>query len=59
MNNRQLQYWGWSIVGNEDYAFAVYQDEIHHFTRDVDVNNDAFVRALGWAYVNLILAADF
>jgi len=52
VSNRQQQYWGWLITGNEEYAFASYRNEIHHFTRDPEVNNDAYVRAMGWAYIN-------
>lgn len=55
MVNRYYETDGWVIVGNEDYAFAHDPEEtnnIHHFTRDPDVNDDAFVRACGWAYMN-------
>ena len=43
----------WFVVGNEEYAFAINmrdQSEIHYFDRDPDVNNDAFIRAVGWCY---------
>ena len=53
MNNRTRNYHGYFIVGNEEYAFAVSltnKKDIHHFHRDPDVNNDAFIRACGWAY---------
>ena len=36
----------------EDYAFVEYDGEIHYFKRDPEVNNDAFVRAMGWAHLN-------
>jgi len=52
MNNRHRVYWGWTIIGNEDHAFAQYQDDIHYFARDPDVNDDAFISALGWAHLN-------
>ncbi len=59
MNNRKTYWHGWTIVGNEDYAFASspphhneLPEQIHHFTRDPDVNDDAFIRAMGWAYMN-------
>jgi len=48
-----LEYWGWLIIGNKHIAIAInLEDETdtHHFERDPEVNNDAFTRALGWAY---------
>lgn len=50
LENRQRHWYGWFVIGNEDYAFASKDNEIHHFTRDPDVNNDAFIRACGWCY---------
>ena len=52
MNGRKQVYYGWYVVGNEDAAFAVVGEKIHYFTRDLDVNNDAFIRALGWCFNN-------
>ena len=53
LNNRTCSWHGYQIVGNEDYAFAINEsdpEDIHHFDRDPEVNNDAFIRACGWAY---------
>jgi len=59
VNNRKTYWYGWIIIGNEDYAFAAapphhheLPEQIHHFTRDLEVNNDAFIRAMNWAYEN-------
>lgn len=41
------------IIGNKNYAFALNRTNAkdhHYFTRDPDVNDDAFIRACGWAY---------
>jgi hypothetical protein len=41
------------VVGNKNYAFALNitdSKDHHYFTRDPDVNDDAFIRACGWAY---------
>ena len=41
------------IVGNKNYAFAINEgddSDNHYFDRDPDVNDDAFIRACGWAY---------
>jgi len=42
----------YNIVGNKNYAFACHLigPPDHYFTRDPEVNDDAFVRACGWAY---------
>lgn len=43
----------YQITGNKNYAFALNttnQNDKHYFTRDPDVNDDAFIRACGWAY---------
>jgi hypothetical protein len=45
------------IVGNKNYAFACNMNDDkdnHYFTRDPDVNDDAFIRACGWAYEPLL-----
>lgn len=43
----------WFIVGNQQYAFAINMNdekEIHYFDIDPEVNNNAYIRAQGWAY---------
>lgn len=43
----------YEIVGNQFLAIAVNMDkpeDVHYFDIDPEVNNDAFVRACGWAY---------
>ena len=50
---RQLDWYGYRIIGNEYLAIAVNlkdPKDAHYFTIDPEVNNDAFVRAQGWAY---------
>lgn len=50
----RTQYWhGYLITGNKYVAIAINVNnpkEAHYFTIDPDVNNDAFVRACGWAH---------
>lgn len=41
---------GYKIIGDKNYAFAIKDDDKHYFTRDPMTNDDAFVRACGWAY---------
>lgn len=46
-------YYGYYIVGNEKVAIAINEndpDDSHTFTRDPGVNNNAYIRAMGWAY---------
>lgn len=53
LESRQREYHGWYIVGHQDYAFAVNMEnnkDIHYFDRDPNVNDDAFIRACGWAF---------
>lgn len=55
MKCQTSEYYGWIITGNEEYAFAVSrhcESDIQYFTRDPDVNNHAYIRALGWAFQN-------
>ena len=45
--------YGYLITGNKYVAIAVNledESDSHCFTIDPEVNNDAFVRACGWAY---------
>jgi hypothetical protein len=58
---RECTWWGYRIVGNKYHAIAVdiaNHANTHYFTIDPDVNNDAFVRAQGWAYQNHELIND-
>lgn len=55
----------WFIVGNQEYAFAINMNdetEIHCFDIDPEVNNNAYIRAQGWAYpgekVNPLIPSD-
>ena len=46
-------YCGYYIAGNQHMAIAINAEDptdVHYFTIDPDVNNDAYVRAQGWAY---------
>jgi len=52
-NIRTTVWYGYFITGNQYLAIAInLEDEkdVHYFDIDPDVNNDAFVRACGWAY---------
>lgn len=51
MNN--TIYHSYHVAGNENVAIAISEadpDDAHYFTRDPDVNDNAYVRALIWAY---------
>lgn len=53
LNSRTRTVDYWFVVGNEEYAFAINmrdQNDVQYFTRDPDVNNDAFIRACGWCF---------
>ena len=44
---------GYYISGNRYLAIAINvknPKDAHHFSIDPDVNNDAFIRACGWAF---------
>ena len=46
-------YHGYYIAGNKYIAIAIDVDDptdAHHFTIDPDVNNNAYIRAQGWAF---------
>lgn len=46
-------YCGYHISGNENIAIAINVNDptdVHWFDRDPEVNDNAFVRAMGWAY---------
>lgn len=44
---------GYIIAGNQFIAIAINVDDskdVHYFDIDPEVNNNAFIRAIGWAY---------
>ncbi len=44
---------GYFVIGNQHLAAAFNVDDsadAHHFGIDPDVNNDAFIRAIGWTF---------
>ena len=44
---------GYHIAGGKHIAIAINVDDptdAHYFTIDSDVNDNAYVRAIGWAY---------
>jgi hypothetical protein len=46
-------YCGYYIAGNQHLAIAINEDDpkdVHYFFIDPDVNNNAYIRAQGWAY---------
>ena len=46
-------YHGYYIAGNKYIAIAINIDnpeDVHYFHIDPDVNNNAYVRAKGWAF---------
>lgn len=50
---RHTTYHGYFISGNQYLAIAISvtdPTDVHYFDIDPEVNNDAFVRAMGWAY---------
>ena len=52
-NMRVCIYYGYHIAGNENIAIAINVDDpydAHYFTRDPEVNDNAYIRAMGWAY---------
>lgn len=52
---RERIWWGYRIIGNQQAAIAidiVDSTNTQYFDIDPEVNNDAFIRACGWAYIN-------
>ena len=49
----EVIWYGYHITGNKYLAIAINIEDpqdCHYFTIDPDVNNNAFIRAQGWAY---------
>jgi hypothetical protein len=53
VNMNTITYHGYHIAGNKYFAIAINVNDpsdVNWFDIDPDVNNDAFIRAQGWAY---------
>lgn len=61
MNIRTTVWYDYFITGNQHLAIAINlkdEKDAHYFTIDPEVNNDAFVRACGWAYPGISTELD-